>query len=166
MGEGEAPVIHSEQNQREKPGREMPDSLELALDRRKIPHIYEWAALSTESLWSHVFVVTCLAIPLHWVCSPPEWALLKRKDTSQLSTEVISVGEAPCTASVRETHFSNAFFLHLYKKVGISYIFVIRQLLKEQVHREKFRTKHTKKKQSSLVQLSPQKADLWFLIVK
>lgn len=160
-GDGEAIVVHSGQNQREKGGRETPGSLVLALDRRKLSHVYKWAALSTQSLWGHVFVVACLAIPPHWACSPPEWASLKRKDTSQLSTEVISVGEAPCTAPVRETHFSNAFFSTCTKKVEISNVFVIQQLLKEQ-----FRTKHTKEKESSTVQLSPQKADLWFLTHK
>lgn len=55
-GDGEAIIVHSGQNQREKGGREMPGSLELALDRRKPSHVYEWAALSTESLWGHIFV--------------------------------------------------------------------------------------------------------------
>lgn len=115
-GDGEAIVICSGQNQREKGGRAIPGSVGLALDRRKPSHVYEWSALSTENLWGHVCVVTCPAIPLHWVCSSPEWALLKRKDTSQLSTEVISVGEAPCTASVIETHFNNALVQKSWNK--------------------------------------------------
>lgn len=47
-------------------------------------------------------------------------------------------------------------FLHWYKKVGISNAFVIWQLVREQVHREEFRTKHSKEEQSGTVSAFPE----------
>lgn len=70
------------------------------------------------------------------------------------------------TACFRETHSSEMHdLLHLYqkKKISISNIFVIWQLVSEQVHREELRVKHGEDEQSSGTgQLSLLEAELCF----
>lgn len=84
-GDGEAIVNHFGQNQREKSLRKMSGSLVPALDRKKSLSSLWVSSSLHRSLWGHVFVVTWPAILLHWVWSPLEWTLLKKKNISQRS---------------------------------------------------------------------------------